>query len=77
MLSCNLPAYTWSVPVHQLSTLYILYIPLQMQKHRKKTEKLSKKQRKKNTVRNLKKQQQPENRLLKVNLEQILVDKKI
>ena len=55
MLSCNLPAYTWSVPVHQLSTLYILYIPLQMQKYRKKSEKLSKKTKKEKDCQKFKK----------------------
>ena len=55
MLSCNLPAYTWNLPLHQLSTLYILYIPLQMQKHRKKSEKLSKKTKKEKDCQKFKK----------------------
>ena len=54
MLSCNLPAYTLNLPLHQLSTLYILYIPLQMQKHRKKPEKLRKKTKKEKDCQKLK-----------------------
>lgn len=37
------------------STLYILYIPLQMQKHRKKPEKLRKKTKKEKDCQKLKK----------------------
>ena len=37
------------------STLYILYIPLQMQKHRKKPEKLRKKPKKEKDCQKLKK----------------------